>query len=101
MLTRRQEFYVHFILSYFIIQFFKFTNLFDNIIIVIFALFVNVPLDETIAICTQALFESESTVFGLNKKEITEMLSLTTKESIILFDKEFYSQIDTVAMGSR
>ena len=63
--------------------------------------FTNVLLDETIAICTQALFESESTVFGLNKKEITEMLSLTTKESIILFDKEFYSQIDTVAMGSR
>ena len=49
----------------------------------------------------QGLFESESTVYGLNKKEITEMLSLTTKESIILFDKEFYSQIDTEAMGSR
>ena len=30
--------------------------------------FTNVLLDETIAICTQALFESESTVFGLNKK---------------------------------
>ena len=28
------------------------------------------------------------------------MLSLTTKESIILFDMEFYSQIDGVAMGS-
>ena len=29
-----------------------------------------------------------------------EMLSLTTKESIILFDSCFYSQIDGVAMGS-
>ena len=28
------------------------------------------------------------------------MLSLTTKESIILFDMEFYSQIDGVTMGS-
>ena len=28
------------------------------------------------------------------------MLSLTTKESTILFDMEFYSQIDGVAMGS-
>ena len=63
-------------------------------------LFTNVPLDETIGICTQGLFENESTVYGLNKKEITEMLSLTTKESIILFDMEFYSQIDGVAMGS-
>ena len=74
--------------------------MFENIIIVMFALFVNVPLDETIAICTQGLFESEGTVYVLNKKEFTEMLSLTTKESIILFDKEFYSQIDIVAMGS-
>ena len=33
-------------------------------------------------------------------KKITEMLSLTTKEFIILFDMEFYSQIDGVAMES-
>ena len=64
------------------------------------SLFTKASLDETIGICTQGLFESDSTVYGLNKKEITEMLSLTTKESIILFDMEFYSQIDGVAMGS-
>ena len=34
------------------------------------------------------------------KKQITEMLSLTTKESIILFDMTFYTQVDGVAMGS-
>ena len=28
------------------------------------------------------------------------MLSLTTKESIVLFDMEFYSQINGLAMGS-
>ena len=64
------------------------------------SLFTNVPLDETIGICSQGLFESDSTVYGLNKKEITEMLSLTTKATIILFDMEFYSQIDGLAMGS-
>ena len=64
------------------------------------SLFTNVPLDETIEICTQGLFEDESTVYGLNKKNITEMLSLTTKKSIILFDMDFYSQIDGVATGS-
>ena len=63
-------------------------------------LFTNVPLDETIGICTQRLFENGSTVCGLNKKEITETLSLTTRESIILLDMEFYSQRDGVAMGS-
>ena len=42
------------------------------------SLFINVSLDETIGIYTQGLFENESTVYGLNKKQITEMLSLTT-----------------------
>ena len=32
--------------------------------------------------------------------KISEMLSLTTKESIILFDVTFYAQIESVAMGS-
>ena len=63
------------------------------------SLFTNVPLDETTGICTQGLFESDGTVYGLNKKEITDMLSLTTKESTILFDMEFYCQIDGVAIG--
>ena len=38
-------------------------------------------------------------MYGLNKKEITEMLFLTTKKPIILFDMEFYSQIDGLAKG--
>ena len=46
------------------------------------------------------MFKSEITVPGLNKKEMFEMLSLTLKESIILFDNKYYSQIDGVAMGS-
>ena len=40
------------------------------------------------------------TVSGLNKKQVLEMLSLTTKENVILFDQKYYSQIDGVAMGS-
>ena len=39
-------------------------------------------------------------VSEFNKKEMFEMLSLTLKESIILFDNKYYSQIDGVAMGS-
>ena len=64
------------------------------------SLFTNVPLDETIKTCIDELFKSEMTVSGLNKKEMFEMLSLTLKESIILFDNKYYSQIDGVAMGS-
>ena len=39
-------------------------------------------------------------VSEFNKKEMFEMLSLTLKESIILFDNKYYSQIDGVARGS-
>ena len=52
----------------------------------------NITIDE--------LFKSEMTVSGLNRKEMFEMLSLTLKESIILFDNKYYSEIDEVAMGS-
>ena len=64
------------------------------------SLFTNVPLEETINICANELFKSNSNIRGLNKKQITEMLSLTTKESIILSDMTFYTQVDGVAMGS-
>ena len=64
------------------------------------SLFTNDPLDKTIKICIDELFKSEMTVSGLNKKEMFEMLSLTLKESIILFDNKYYSQIDGVVMGS-
>ena len=63
------------------------------------SLFTNVPLDETIKICIDELFKSKVTVSGLNKKEIFEILSLTLKESIILFDNKYYCQIDGIAMG--
>ena len=62
--------------------------------------FTNVPLDETIEICVNELFKSSQTVSGLNKQQVLEMLSLTTKENVILFDEKYYSQIDGVAMGS-
>ena len=62
--------------------------------------FTNVPLDETIKICIDQLFKSEMTVSGLNKKEMFEMLSLTLKESIILFDNKYYSHIDEAHLGS-
>ena len=49
------------------------------------SLFTNFLLNETIKIYIDHLFKSEMTMSGLNKKEMFEMLSLTLKESIILF----------------
>ena len=39
------------------------------------------------------------TVSGLEKQEVLEMLSLTTKQNTILSDEHYYSEIDGVAMG--
>ena len=64
------------------------------------SLFTNVPLEETIRICVNELFKSNSSIHGLNKKQITKMLSWMNKESIILFDMVFYTQVDGVAIGS-
>ena len=62
--------------------------------------YLDVPLEETINICVYELFKNNSSIHGLNKKQITEMLSLTTKESIILFDMAFYTEVDSVAVGN-
>ena len=64
------------------------------------SLFTNVPLHETIKICIDELFKSDMTVSGLNKNEMFETLPLTLKESVILFDNKYYSQIDEISMGS-
>ena len=39
-------------------------------------------------------------VFMVLIKQITDIFSLTNKESIMLFDLVFYTQVDSVAMGS-
>ena len=64
------------------------------------SLFTNIHLEETINICVNELFKSNASIHGLNKNQITEMLSLTTNESIFLFDMTFYTYVDGVAMGS-
>ena len=55
------------------------------------SLFTNVPLYEAIEICVNELFKSSQTVSGLNKQQVLEMLSLITKENVILFDQKYYS----------
>ena len=63
------------------------------------SLFTNVLLDENTEICVNELFKSSQTISGLNKQQVLEMLPLTNKENVILFDQMYYSQIDVVAMG--
>ena len=46
------------------------------------------------------LSKPSQTVSGLTKQKVLDMLSLTTKENVVLFYQMYYSQIDGVAMGS-
>ena len=64
------------------------------------SLFTNIPLDETIYICINQLFENTDTVEGFTKSELKQLLCLATKESYFIFNGLLYKQIDGVAMGS-
>ena len=64
------------------------------------ALFTNIPLEETIDICVQLAFKDREKVDGMNRDQLRSLLSLATKESLILFDGSYYQQVDGVAMGS-
>ena len=64
------------------------------------SLFTNIPLQETIDLCVQKLFEDKNYINGLYKDTFCEMVTVTMTESFILFDNEHYRQHDGVAMGS-
>ena len=64
------------------------------------SLLTNIPLDETLNICSNELFDKKQYVSNLDQASFEKFLQLATKESIFIFDKTFYKQLDGVAMGS-
>ena len=64
------------------------------------SLFTNIPLDETIDICINQLFENTDTVEGFTKSELKQLLCLAAKESYFLFHGLLYKQTHGVAMRS-
>ena len=56
------------------------------------ALFTNIPLQGTIGLCVQKLFERKNYIDGLSKDSFCEMLTVTMTESFILFDNKYYRQ---------
>ena len=64
------------------------------------ARFTNIPLEKTIDICTNALFENTKKEKSLSKIEFKELLSLATKESYFIFNGKLYKYVAGVAMGS-
>ena len=64
------------------------------------SLFTNIPLDETINICTNIAYSEQDVIQGINKEEFRNLLSLATKEPYSIFNEFLYKQKDEVAMGS-
>ena len=64
------------------------------------SLFTNIPLQETIDLCVENLFQDRIHVDNLSKDPFRVLLTRTMSESLILFDQEFYKQHDGVAMDS-
>ena len=64
------------------------------------SLFTNIPVEETIDLCVENLFQDRTHVNNLSKDSFRELLTRTIPESLILLDQEFYKQHDGVAMGS-
>ena len=64
------------------------------------SLFTNIPLEETINICTDSLFIGKDTINNINKETFKLLLQLALSESCFVFDGKLYSQTDGVSMGS-
>ena len=58
------------------------------------SLFNNMPLEGTVDICTNTLFENTERVDGLSKIEFMKLLSVVIKESSFIFIGKLYKQVE-------
>ena len=64
------------------------------------SLFTNIPLDETIDICIDSLYNDKVSNSQILKDVFRNLLYVATKVSFFMFKNKFYKQIDGAAMGS-
>ncbi|MCP4351129.1 MAG: hypothetical protein GY795_37160 [Desulfobacterales bacterium] len=65
------------------------------------SLFTNIPLDETVEICVNGLYNSvPAPDTKLSKQDFRSCLNFAVKDNFFIFDSKWYSQLDGVAMGS-
>ena len=63
-------------------------------------LFTNIPLQETIDLSVDVLFNDQPNIDGFTKTDFHELLTIIFSESLVLSYNEYYKQINRVAMGS-
>ena len=64
------------------------------------SLFTNIPLDETMDICGDNLYNDNENPPNIPKLDFRNLLNIATKESFFMFNNKYYKQVDGVAMGS-
>ena len=64
------------------------------------SLFTNIPLDETIDICVDNLYNDNKNPPNIIKHDFRNLLNIATKESFFMFNNKYYKQVNGVAMGS-
>ena len=63
------------------------------------SLFTNIPLQETIDIAINLIFNHNPNL-NITKKELKKLFLFATSQTHFIFNGKFYNQIDRVAMGS-
>ena len=66
----------------------------------VFSLFTNVPLDETIKVCLEALYDESDSQPVIPKDLFVELMKSATSSVKFSFNKTMYKQADVVAVGS-
>ena len=64
------------------------------------SLFTKIPLDETIDICVDNLYNDNENPPNIPRHDFCHLLNITTKESFFMFNNKYYKQVDGVAMIS-
>ena len=63
------------------------------------SLFTNIPVQETIAIAIESLYQNCVSIGGIPKMLFRSMLDLAVSNSHFLFNDKLYKQTDGVGMG--
>ena len=63
------------------------------------SLFTNIPLQETIAIAKNLIFNHNPNL-NITRKELKKLILVATSQTHFIFNSKFYSQINGVTMGS-
>ena len=64
------------------------------------SLFTNVPLEKTIKITLEKIYDRKEIINEITNPEMKELLTLCTKNVYFTFDNQVYQQNDGVAMRS-